>query len=261
MHRGAIPRSTMRNGFGTRPPSPTRLRPLIKPGFDVKFAPRSRRPAKLRVLCDGQFTLWVNGQLVGHGSAKQLYRFNLNGVVGRGPNIVAVEVETLARQGGLFVDGEIRGESGTSTTFDTGGEWFATTTPVSGAAWLAPHFDVSTWKPARVIGQHAQSPWSSIVLKESDFDQFDVPAGFELSRAADPQMVGSLIAMTWGNRGRLIVSRENGPILSLIDDNGDGVYDLRKNTQKSSKTVRGFARSATPSMRSARDPGESAFID
>jgi hypothetical protein len=147
-----------------------------------------------RVLCDGQFTLWVNGQLVGHGSAKQLYRFNLNGVVGRGPNVVAVEVETLARQGGLFVDGEIRGESGTSTTFDTGGEWFATTTPVSGAAWLAPHFDVSTWKPVRVIGPHAQSPWSSIVLKETDLDQFEVPAGFQLSRAADPQMVGGATA-------------------------------------------------------------------
>jgi putative membrane-bound dehydrogenase-like protein len=31
--------------------------------------------------------------------------------------------------------------------------------------------------------------------------------------------------MTWGNRGLLIVSRERGPILNLIDNDGDGSYD------------------------------------
>ena len=76
-----------------------------------------------------------------------------------------------------------------------------------------------------MIGPHEKSPWKEIVLKETYLDRYDVPKGFELKRIAEPKMVGSVVATTWGNRGRMIVSRERGPILCLIDDNHDGIYD------------------------------------
>jgi putative membrane-bound dehydrogenase-like protein len=178
-----------------------------------------------RVLCDDHFVLWVNGVRVGEGDANRLYRFNLNDIVDRGPNVICVEAENRGGKAGLFIDGEVRSQGGHKLPFDTGAAWVATTRPPQGTAWLQPKFDTAGWKPVKVIGPHEKSPWKEIVLKETYLDRFDVPKGFELSRIAEPKLVGSLIAMTWGNRGRMIVSRERGPILSLIDDNHDGIYD------------------------------------
>jgi putative membrane-bound dehydrogenase-like protein len=178
-----------------------------------------------RVLCDDHFVLWVNGTKIGEGDANRVYRFNLNDIVDRGPNVICVEAENRGGKAGLFVDGEVRSQGGHNLPFDTGAAWVATTTAPQGTAWLQPKFDTRGWKPVKVLGPHEKSPWKEIVLKETYLDRFDVPPGFELSRIAEPKLVGSLVAMTWGNRGRLIVSRERGPILCLIDDNHDGLYD------------------------------------
>lgn len=192
------------------------------------------------VLCDDRFTLWVNGRKIGAGTAGKAYRFNLNGIVDRGPNVFAVEAENLGGKAGLYVDGEVRGQGGHKTPFDTGAEWVATRTPPRGTGWLAPSFDTSGWKAVKVIGRHEDSPWKSIVLTETYLDRFIVPEEFELSRIAEPKLVGSLVAMTWGNRGRLIVSRERGPIEALIDDNGDGIYDRVVDYSKEVKNCQGL---------------------
>ncbi len=178
-----------------------------------------------RVMCGSHFVLWVNGIKIGEGDANRLYRFNLNDIVDRGPNVICVEAENRGSKAGLFVDGEVRSQGGHKLPFDSGAAWVATTTAPQGTAWLQPKFDTHDWKPVKVIGPHEKSPWKEIVLKETYLDRYDVPKGFELTRIAEPQMVGSVVAMTWGNRGRMIVSRERGPILCLIDDNHDGIYD------------------------------------
>src|SRR5262245_28241045 len=58
-----------------------------------------------RILADDPFVFWVNGQRVGDGEGGKLYRFNLNGIVERGPNVIAVETENKGGKAGLFVDG------------------------------------------------------------------------------------------------------------------------------------------------------------
>lgn len=178
-----------------------------------------------RVLCDDRFTFWVNGKKVGQGNRGKLYRFNLNGIVERGPNVFAVEAENLGGKAGLFIDGEIRSQGGHLVSFDTGSDWVATTTNSIGDAWRQPKFDQRSWKAVKNLGLHEKSPWKEIVLKDSYLDRYDVPEGFELVRIGEPKLVGSLVAMTWGNRGRLLVSRERGPIENVIDDNNDGIYD------------------------------------
>jgi hypothetical protein len=177
------------------------------------------------ILCDDRFTLWVNGRKIGSGTAGKAYRFNLNGIVDRGPNVVGVEAENLGGKAGLYIEGMVRGQGGQRVPFDSGAEWVATLSPPRGDGWLEPKFDSAAWKAVKVIGPHESSPWKAIVLKEGYLDRFIVPDEFELTRVAEPKMVGSLVAMTWGNRGRLIVSRERGPILCAIDDNGDGIFD------------------------------------
>jgi len=205
--------------------NPAQNAPAGKVWFRREVRAAEPSTGEARVVCDDRFTLWVNGRRVGQGEAGKLYRFNLNGIVERGPNVFAVEAENVGGKAGLYVDGEVRSQGGRSVPFDTDSAWVATQKAPQGDTWLRPKFDASSWKAAKDLGAHAQSPWKNIVLKESDLDRFNVPDGFELTRVGDPKMVGSLVAMTWGNRGRLIVSRERGPILSAIDDNGDGIYD------------------------------------
>src|SRR6516164_5647650 len=155
------------------------------------------------VAADDEFVLWVNGQKVGEGGGAQSFLFNLNGVVGRGTNVFAVEATNKSGRAGLFVDAEIRGQGGRRISCDTGAEWKVTRDAPNGNDWLNARFDDSAWKPVKVISGHADSPWKEIAFTFGDLDRFQLPPGFEIRRIAEKELVGSLIAMTWGNRGRL----------------------------------------------------------
>jgi putative membrane-bound dehydrogenase-like protein len=179
----------------------------------------------LRIVCDDPFIVWVNGQKVGEGEAKKLHRFSLNGIVGRGPNSIAIKVSNADNKSGLFVDGEIRNQGGRSFPADSGEKWVATRTKPEGDAWTKQDFKTTGWTKVKVLGPHKDSRWNSIVLKDTYKDRYVLAPGFEIERVAEPDLVGSLIAMTWGKRGRVIASRERGPILSVIDEDGNGIYD------------------------------------
>jgi putative membrane-bound dehydrogenase-like protein len=179
----------------------------------------------VRVAADDQFVLWVNGRRIGSGGGSESFRFNLNAIVDRGLNVIAVEATNTDGRAGLLVDGEVRGQGGGAVPFDSGSGWRATRDTPAGEAWLAAGFDDSAWLPAKVLGGHADSPWKGISFEETYLDRFQLAEGFRLERIAEPSLVGSLVAFTWGNRGRLIASREKGPILSVEDRDGDGTYD------------------------------------
>lgn len=175
---------------------------------------------------DDHFVLWVNGQKVGEGGGDTSSHFTLNGIVERGVNVIAVQVTNKAGRAGLLVDGEIREQTGNSAPFDSPGGWKALASAPQGEAWLKPGFNQDGWTAAAALSAHADSPWKDIPFNTDYLARFDIPQGFKLSRVADQQLLGgSLVAMTWGNRGRLIVSLERGPVVSLIDTDGDGQYD------------------------------------
>ena len=205
--------------------NPAESAPTGKVWFRHMVRSDSPSTGAARIVCDDPFVLWVNGRRIGEGQGGKLYRFNLSGIVGRGPNVVAVEADNKGGRAGLFIDGEVRTQGGHSIPFDTGPAWRATRTPPKGDAWTKAGYDVSAWKPVKVIGPHANSPWNQIELRDTYLDRFQVAEGFQLQRVAEPDLVGSIVAITWGNRGRLIASRERGPILSVIDSDGDGRYD------------------------------------
>lgn len=180
---------------------------------------------QIRVASDDAFELWVNGQKIGSGKAGKSYRFNLNGIVERGINVIAIEALNESGKAGLYVDGVIRDQGGSKIPFVSGADWKVTSDPVTGDAWKQPRFEENGWKAAKALATHANSPWKDVSVTDTAEDRFDVPAGFAVKQLATPDIAGSVIAMTWGNRGRLIVSREQGGIYSLVDENNDGVYD------------------------------------
>jgi len=205
--------------------NPAESAPAGKVWFRKEYRAEEPSTGSAIIACDDDFVLWVNGQKVGEGGGLKGSFFNLNGIVGRGTNVFAVEATNKSGKAGLFVDAEIRGQGGHRIPCDTGADWKATRTAPAGDAWLKPRFDDSQWKPVKVIAAHAESPWKEIAFDFGDLGRFQLPPGFEIKRLAGKELVGSLVGMTWGNRGRLLVSRERGPILNVLDTDGDGTYD------------------------------------
>ncbi|MCA9041430.1 MAG: c-type cytochrome, partial [Planctomycetaceae bacterium] len=178
----------------------------------------------LRMVSSDSFQLWVNGQEIGKGNGQELYRFSLNGIVGRGPNVIAIRVDHKDGKAGLFVDGEVRNQGGRSFPFDSSGDWLATSTKPA-ENWLTDEFNSEGWEKAQALGAHADSPFNDLELKDSYLDRYALAPGYKIERIGEPELVGSLIAMTWGNKGRIIASVERGPIITITDEDHDGIYD------------------------------------
>ncbi|HEY2252610.1 MAG TPA: HEAT repeat domain-containing protein, partial [Planctomycetaceae bacterium] len=205
--------------------NPAETAPAGKVWFRKEYRAEEPSTGSAIVACDDEFVLWVNGQKVGQGGGQKSFLFNLNGIVGRGTNVFAVEATNKSGKAGLFIDAEIRGQGGHRIPCDTGAGWVATRDAPQGDAWLKPHFDEAKWKPVKVIAGHGDSPWKEIAFTFGDLDRFQLPPGFEIKRIAEKELVGSLVSMTWGNRGRLIACAERKPLVSVIDSDGDGSYD------------------------------------
>ncbi len=178
------------------------------------------------VACDDEFILWVNGRRVGQGGGRRGYHFNLNGIVRRGRNVIAVQARNQGGPAGLFVDGAIRHQGGQVVPFDTGPQWRCTRNePPPG--WLTAEFDDSAWQKAQALGRHEQTPWREIRFPTDYLARFQLPPGFRVTQAAGHELTGSLVCMTWGTGGHLLVSVERGPVLSLADTDGDGRFDRK----------------------------------
>src|SRR5688572_13752530 len=55
-------------------------------------------------------------------------------------------------------------------------------------------------------------------------DRFELPAGFHIYRAAEPELTGGSYDLAFDGDGRLLVGDGNA-VRRLIDADGDGVYD------------------------------------
>lgn len=56
-------------------------------------------------------------------------------------------------------------------------------------------------------------------------DRFTPLAGFSVQEVIEPGAAGSVVAMTFGEAGEIIASREQGPLVLLRDKDGDGKFE------------------------------------
>ena len=74
-------------------------------------------------------------------------------------------------------------------------------------------------------------------LPPQDEVEFTVPEGFAVEEVYAPVKAGTVVAITFDSEGRLVVARENGPIVTLLDNNGDGVIDAERAFTDSSMVI------------------------
>jgi putative membrane-bound dehydrogenase-like protein len=55
--------------------------------------------------------------------------------------------------------------------------------------------------------------------------QFRARPGFSVEEVYSPEKSGSVVAMTFDSQGRLVISREKGPVVALLDTDHDGLPD------------------------------------
>jgi putative heme-binding domain-containing protein len=195
--------------------------------FDVG---RAVEEAQLDVTADRSFRVWLNGVEVGSGDdPKTVRRFDVARHFVKGKNVLAVEARGGGGPAGLLVKLTYNGIGLPKTVLTSDKDWKSSKSGPEG--WERPGFDDAKWQKARVLGEYGKvGVWKDLAWagegKTVGAERFTVPAGFKVELAVQPpsnDKTFSLVNMTFDNKGRLLVSRENGPVLLCTDPDEKGV--------------------------------------
>ncbi|QGJ71574.1 Cytochrome c domain-containing protein [Planctomycetales bacterium 10988] len=189
------------------------------------------------IACDNSYQLYVNGRMVGEGNKwEQLDRYDILSFLNEGQNVIAVKAtnDTNDSPAGLVARIIVQSAGGPRVSFSTDGTWKASRLRYRG--WYTLSLNDATWDDVAVLGEFGKTlPWKGRVGSSggggngasgsSSAARFSVPSGFRVERVVRPEKTGSLVAMSFNERGHLIVSQENGPLMMITDSNGDYAPD------------------------------------
>ena len=113
--------------------------------------------AQILLTADDQFTLYVNGSLVGTGiNWKQFSLFRSTRMIQAGTNTIAIAVSNILYNAGLTGRLDYRGADGSTNTVFIDGTWLASSNLT--ANWNQPGFNDASWVNASVLGNYGISP-------------------------------------------------------------------------------------------------------
>jgi putative heme-binding domain-containing protein len=188
--------------------------------------------ATLDLTADNAFTVWVNGTRVGSGEDwKRVERFDVKKHLLTGANVIAVEARNDGAAAGLIVRLAYIPKGDTVKTLVSDGRWKASKSAAAG--WQKLDYKDAKWDDAKVLGPYGKvGPWTDIVWGvKGGTGRFIVPDGFRVEpavKAPDDDPTFSLVNMTFDNRGRMLVSRENRGTFLCTDPDKDGVLQTVK---------------------------------
>ncbi|MCC6417807.1 MAG: hypothetical protein IT429_06110 [Gemmataceae bacterium] len=179
-----------------------------------------------------RFTVWVNGAEVGKGDDwKRVRAFDVRKYLVHGPNVIAVAVkhDGTGPAGLLGRLGYVPNGMSKLAVY-SGGSWKASKTAAAG--WQQVDFKDKGWSAVKVLGPYGSAgPAKELTWETGGDDRFSVPAGFRVEQAVripDSDARFSLVNVTFDDRGRLLVSREGGPVLICTDPDRNGVLQTVK---------------------------------
>ncbi len=201
---------------------------------------RPLEEAALEITADNGYSVWINGKEVGAGNDWAFVQtYDVKKLLIPGRNVLAVEARNEGGPAGLLVRLTYSVKDQPKQVLVSDAKWKAAKTAVRG--WEKIDFDDSKWKPARALVEFGGGPWQNVARGGQVGPakrRFTVPDGFRIEPAVENPVPGdnfSLVNMTFDGSGRLLVSREGGPILLCTDPDEKGVC----------QTVRTYCRQVT----------------
>ncbi len=177
--------------------------------------------ARLRVTCDNEVTVFVNGKQVDSSDDwNSPVDVDIQRFVRPGRNTLAAAVVNHDAVGGFIGKIALKDANGSIRYV------------VSDASWTAYRSSTDTAsEPVRVLAPMGQGPWgnvfSAVAAGSSTRGLFRVPPGFQVERlfTVPRDVLGSWVSLTFDTKGRLIVSDEGDKGLCRVtpaDASGSG---------------------------------------
>ncbi|WP_437222363.1 c-type cytochrome [Planctomicrobium sp. SH661] len=198
------------------------------------------KSALIAATADNHLTIWVNGQQVLKGDDwRHLESAEVTGQIKPGHNTIAIQAVNDEGTGALLAALRITHTDGGVTDIATDGSWKASAD--ASEKWREAEFDDRHWGAVQVLGQVGDPSlaWSSCITESvisrglSGYDEsvylpvvarnVTTREGFVVEQVFDvPRPMGSWVALTKDDRGRLIASAQEGQGLFLIQPGTEG---------------------------------------
>jgi len=194
--------------------------------FRKTFRIRGPGEGQVLITADDRYELFVNGHHLGAGHSWQtLDAYDISKYLVAGRNVVAVEVvNEHPGTAALVARIVVKPTGSTYVAYPSDTSW-RTSLKVA-PSWNQRASSDDQWIPAQSFGLLGQTlPWAKNVHVAGEYGRFRTRSGFDVEWIVTPEQTGSLIAMTFDGAGRIIASREGGPLLRIVDGDGDGVLD------------------------------------
>lgn len=207
--------------------------------------------ARIAATCDNRFTLFLNGQRVLAGGSWRLVEVaDVGKLLRQGDNVIAVDGINDDGAGGFICRLEVTDEAGKKQLVVSDKSWRSANK--AGGSWQAVDFDDSAWVASNEIGPDGTGApiWigsvDTKVLAEvtgadpsvAEFaprpaENVTAAAGFRVEQVFDvPRAMGSWVALTTDDKGRLIASDQSSGGLYLITPPKIGDASARTKVQK-----------------------------
>jgi putative heme-binding domain-containing protein len=205
--------------------------------FRRTFQARGPHSGSIEISSDQQYVLYVNGVKVGGGDDwTSLDKHEISAYLVNGQNVIAVEAsKSKPGPAGMVAYVRIQDQQGKTTEYHSDAQWRTHVRRQPG--WQQPRFSDLRWFAARSLGEFGTAkPWltttrqpletqAPTTAEDKKPSRFEVRPEFRVQWVVKPEGTGSLLAMTFDEFGNILASRENGPLLLIIDRDKDGVAD------------------------------------
>lgn len=175
--------------------------------------------ARLRVTCDNEFRLLLNGEVIAASSNwEQPVEVDVLSKLKPDENVLVAEASNEGGVCGFVLKLVLEQADGTPRYVTSSGEW-------QGAAKRAG----AEWGKARVIKSYGAAPWGDVLARVAEGsgavrDVFELRPGFQVERlfTVPREELGSWVSITFDERGRLLASDQGDKGICRITPASNG---------------------------------------